>query len=378
MDLLQRLREAQADTKRDMKRTDLRTKDVLLLSDVADVFGECADEIERLREQLSTYKDLHQAVTDANVTLSQEKAALNDWVQGQAIDIRDYKDEIDKLHEQLSNMMHLVASVEREREAIHEENNKFAEDSARLLKERDELLRDLNEVFEKSKPPYMTDDGYRLSYAAMEKRFELVWAERKNAFAAVAILKEQLAAMTKEREEWQQEALDHCEKVVRQANATLGDRHYMRLADEQLAACQALCRQYREALEKSRTAILTMRDNAEDYGKRYARAFVDAYRDLLPGSAKEQFDSLARLQDQMNIVMESVVEIYDLLATPSPQVAPPTTQCPVPIEEVKKAIEEFREAATWEYVSEFDFITEADLMTKAADIIERLAGIRES
>lgn len=52
MDLLERLREAQADTKRDMRRTDLRTKDVLLLSDIADVFGECADEIERLSEAL--------------------------------------------------------------------------------------------------------------------------------------------------------------------------------------------------------------------------------------------------------------------------------------------------------------------------------------
>ena len=76
MDILQRLREAQADTKRDMKRTDLRTKDILLLSDMADVFGECGDEIESLRQQLAALGICNDMLTDE---MEYERGKRDGW-----------------------------------------------------------------------------------------------------------------------------------------------------------------------------------------------------------------------------------------------------------------------------------------------------------
>jgi DNA repair ATPase RecN len=106
------------------------------------------DDVLRLRQQLAEcererdqYKELHQAVTNANIELSQEKAALNDWVQGQAIDIRNYKDEIDKI----------TRLSDAQAQTLHDticSANRLSEQLATVKKERDELMEAIREVID--------------------------------------------------------------------------------------------------------------------------------------------------------------------------------------------------------------------------------------
>lgn len=51
--LITRLREAAEDLRKDMGRKDLRTKDILLLSDIRDIAVECADMIERQAAEIA-------------------------------------------------------------------------------------------------------------------------------------------------------------------------------------------------------------------------------------------------------------------------------------------------------------------------------------
>lgn len=57
--------------------------------------------------------------------------------------------------------------------------------------------------------------------------------------------------------------------------------------------------------------------------------------------------------------------------------APPTTQCPVPIEEVKEMVDRLRVAARWGTMTS-EFNPEDRIEYMAANLIERLAGIKES
>lgn len=84
---------------------------------------------------------------------------------------------------------------------------------------------------------------------------------------------------------------------LEQCNAKIGCTNYG--LRRQLALAQADNQRLREA-------VIQMRDNAEEYGQAWARAYVKEYQELLPGSAKEQFDLLGVMQDRMDKVGEAL------------------------------------------------------------------------
>ena len=76
------------------------------------------------------------------------------------------------------------------------------------------------------------------------------------------------------------------------------------------AAEQAL-----EALELLRAGLIQMRENAEQYGEAWARAYVKEYRELLPGSAEHQFRALNHMQHKLADVADGVAKGYDAAIT---------------------------------------------------------------
>ena len=71
-DLVKRLRKMDSDLLKDMKRKDLRTQDILLLSDLAEMVRECADEIEMLEKanaQLRHIVETEQDITEEEALL---------------------------------------------------------------------------------------------------------------------------------------------------------------------------------------------------------------------------------------------------------------------------------------------------------------------
>ena len=68
-----------------------------------------------------------------------------------------------------------------------------------------------------------------------------------------------------------------------------------------------------EALEILRSGLIQMREHAESYGEAWARAYVKEYRDLLPGSAEEQFRALNAMQHRLADVADGVVKGFDAI-----------------------------------------------------------------
>lgn len=84
--------------------------------------------------------------------------------------------------------------------------------------------------------------------------------------------------------------------------------------EEQAQRDEALLRQALEALEILRTGLIQMREHAESYGEAWARAYVKEYRELLPGSAEEQFRVLNAMQQRLTDVANGVVKGFDAIA----------------------------------------------------------------
>ena len=74
-------------------------------------------------------------------------------------------------------------------------------------------------------------------------------------------------------------------------------------------------REVLDAVEKMRSGLLQMRENAEQYGEAWASAYVKEYQSLLPGSAEEQFRALNTMQMRMSDFADGVVEGYDVIQT---------------------------------------------------------------
>lgn len=69
-----------------------------------------------------------------------------------------------------------------------------------------------------------------------------------------------------------------------------------------------------EALETLRTGLIEMREHAESYGDAWARAYVKEFRELLPGSAEEQFRVLNAMQRRLAVVADGVIKGFDAIA----------------------------------------------------------------
>ena len=60
-------------------------------------------------------------------------------------------------------------------------------------------------------------------------------------------------------------------------------------------------------IARLREALILMLHEAESYGQAWARAYVREYQELLPGSAKEQFDLLAIMHRRLDIVGKAIL-----------------------------------------------------------------------
>ena len=90
---------------------------------------------------------------------------------------------------------------------------------------------------------------------------------------------------------------------------------------------RALLQQALVASEKMRSGLIQMRKEAESYGEAWAAAYVNEYRDLLPGSAEEQFKLLNAMQRRLSDYADAVTEGYDAIQALRTELAKPE---PVP------------------------------------------------
>ena len=90
---------------------------------------------------------------------------------------------------------------------------------------------------------------------------------------------------------------------------------------------RALFQQALDASEKMRSGLIQMRKEAESYGEAWAAAYVKEYRDLLSGSAEEQFRLLNAMQRRLSNYADAVTEGYDVIQALRTELAKPE---PVP------------------------------------------------
>lgn len=86
---------------------------------------------------------------------------------------------------------------------------------------------------------------------------------------------------------------------------------------------KALIQQALDASEKMRSGLIQMHKEAESYGEAWAAAYVNEYRDLLPGSAEEQFKLLNAMQRRLSDYADAVTEGYDAIQALRTELAKP-------------------------------------------------------
>ncbi|KAK7029489.1 hypothetical protein VNI00_014522 [Paramarasmius palmivorus] len=185
------------------------------------------DQKATLEDQKATLEDQKATLEDQKATLEDQKATLEDqkaMLEDQKATLENEKTALKKgLEAEQKKAQERVSVLEREKQELAQKNRDLEADTASLENER-KSLEESKKALEKDKQRLETDQ-HKLS--AAQKRVSVLEREKTELMAQRKILENEKAALTKEKEEDQQELLNaqtRVDDLERQINGMTQDK----------------------------------------------------------------------------------------------------------------------------------------------------------